>query len=127
MANAENCSSVWGVRMVANAHSAGSHLDSQPTGGKFDGALGVMAALEIVRTWLETPFEGGRHIRRIELIDAPGEAVEDLAAARRGGRAPGRERTEGGGGGLGHQHLQLVGAEVGVARVVARRSRERAV
>ncbi len=28
----------------------GSHLDSQPTGGKFDGALGVLAALEIVRT-----------------------------------------------------------------------------
>lgn len=28
----------------------GSHLDTQPTGGKFDGALGVLAALEIVRT-----------------------------------------------------------------------------
>ena len=28
----------------------GSHLDSQPTGGKFDGALGVLAALEVVRT-----------------------------------------------------------------------------
>jgi beta-ureidopropionase / N-carbamoyl-L-amino-acid hydrolase len=28
----------------------GSHLDTQPTGGKFDGALGVMAALEIVRS-----------------------------------------------------------------------------
>jgi N-carbamoyl-L-amino-acid hydrolase len=28
----------------------GSHLDSQPTGGKFDGALGVLAALEAVRT-----------------------------------------------------------------------------
>ena len=27
----------------------GSHLDSQPTGGKFDGALGVLAALEVVR------------------------------------------------------------------------------
>lgn len=27
-------------------------------------------ALAIVRTWLETPFEGGRHVRRIELIDA---------------------------------------------------------
>jgi len=26
----------------------GSHLDSQPTGGKFDGAAGVMAALEVV-------------------------------------------------------------------------------
>ena len=29
---------------------AGSHLDSQPTGGKFDGAYGVLAALEIIET-----------------------------------------------------------------------------
>jgi N-carbamoyl-L-amino-acid hydrolase len=28
----------------------GSHLDTQPTGGKFDGALGVLAALEALRT-----------------------------------------------------------------------------
>src|SRR6195256_4113495 len=28
----------------------GSHLDSQPTGGKFDGAYGVMAGLEVVCT-----------------------------------------------------------------------------
>ncbi len=28
----------------------GSHLDSQPSGGKFDGALGVMAGLEVMRT-----------------------------------------------------------------------------
>jgi beta-ureidopropionase / N-carbamoyl-L-amino-acid hydrolase len=28
----------------------GSHLDSQPTGGKFDGALGVLAALEVLHT-----------------------------------------------------------------------------
>ena len=27
-------------------------------------------ALEIVRTWLDTPFEGGRHVRRIQLLDA---------------------------------------------------------
>ncbi|MBN2417825.1 MAG: ribose 5-phosphate isomerase B [Deltaproteobacteria bacterium] len=27
-------------------------------------------ALEIVRLWLETPFEGGRHIPRIRLLDA---------------------------------------------------------
>jgi len=26
-------------------------------------------ALEIVRIWLETPFEGGRHVRRIQLLD----------------------------------------------------------
>ena len=28
----------------------GSHLDTQPTGGKFDGALGVLSGLEVVRT-----------------------------------------------------------------------------
>jgi ribose 5-phosphate isomerase B len=27
-------------------------------------------ALEIVRLWIETPFEGGRHVRRIQLLDA---------------------------------------------------------
>lgn len=26
----------------------------------------------IVRTWLDTPFEGGRHVRRIQMIDDPG-------------------------------------------------------
>jgi ribose 5-phosphate isomerase B len=28
------------------------------------------SALEIVRVWLETPFQEGRHVRRIELLDA---------------------------------------------------------
>ena len=28
----------------------GSHLDTQPTGGKFDGAYGVLAGLEVIRT-----------------------------------------------------------------------------
>jgi N-carbamoyl-L-amino-acid hydrolase len=28
----------------------GSHLDTQPTGGKFDGVLGVLGALEVIRT-----------------------------------------------------------------------------
>jgi N-carbamoyl-L-amino-acid hydrolase len=28
----------------------GSHMDTQPTGGKFDGNLGVLAALEVLRT-----------------------------------------------------------------------------
>jgi len=28
----------------------GSHLDTQPTGGRYDGVLGVLAGLEIVRT-----------------------------------------------------------------------------
>ena len=28
-------------------------------------------ALAIVKVWLETPFEGGRHLRRIREIDSP--------------------------------------------------------
>lgn len=31
--------------------------------------MDAKTALEIVRIWLETPFEGGRHQRRIDLID----------------------------------------------------------
>ena len=37
-------------------------------------------ALAIVRTWLETPFEGGRHARRIAQIDAPTDARSDGAS-----------------------------------------------
>src|SRR3954468_15162188 len=28
-------------------------------------------ALQIVRLWLETPFEGGRHLKRIQMLDQP--------------------------------------------------------
>lgn len=30
-------------------------------------------AVELVTIWLETPFEGGRHERRIRLLDEPGD------------------------------------------------------
>jgi len=36
---------------------AGSHLDTQPTGGRFDGAYGVMAGLEVVRTLNDLAYE----------------------------------------------------------------------
>ena len=35
----------------------GSHLDTQPTGGKFDGALGVLAALEALRALVRAGYE----------------------------------------------------------------------
>jgi N-carbamoyl-L-amino-acid hydrolase len=35
----------------------GSHLDSQPTGGKFDGVYGVLAGLEVVRTLNDAGYE----------------------------------------------------------------------
>jgi len=44
---------IFARRAGTEAHALpvamGSHLDSQPSGGKFDGAYGVMAGLEIVR------------------------------------------------------------------------------
>jgi N-carbamoyl-L-amino-acid hydrolase len=35
----------------------GSHLDTQPTGGKFDGILGVLAGLEVLRTLEAAGYE----------------------------------------------------------------------
>jgi ribose 5-phosphate isomerase B len=31
--------------------------------------IGDILALEILKTWLETPFEGGRHQRRLDMFD----------------------------------------------------------
>ncbi len=36
---------------------SGSHLDTQPTGGKFDGVYGVLAALEVIRTLNDANIE----------------------------------------------------------------------
>ncbi len=43
----------------------GSHLDTQPTGGRFDGVLGVLAGLEMLRTLAEA---GVRPDAPIELV-----------------------------------------------------------
>ncbi len=43
----------------------GSHIDSQPTGGKFDGAFGVLAALESVEAMISA---GVRPRRSIEIV-----------------------------------------------------------
>ena len=42
-----------GKRPSSPAVLVGSHLDSQPTGGRFDGTYGVMAGLEILRSMQE--------------------------------------------------------------------------
>jgi ribose 5-phosphate isomerase B len=38
-------------------------------------------AMEIVRRWLETPFEGGRHERRVEKIERSDAAGDDANRA----------------------------------------------
>ncbi|MEP4030839.1 Zn-dependent hydrolase [Roseibium polysiphoniae] len=40
----------------------GSHLDSQPTGGRFDGALGTLTAFEVLESLADVAFEPTRPI-----------------------------------------------------------------
>lgn len=35
----------------------GSHLDTQPRGGRYDGILGVVAAVEVMRTLADNDYE----------------------------------------------------------------------
>ncbi len=67
---------VAGVRAVNGrepfeARMSRRHNDSNILclGSRF---IGVDLALEIVREWIKEPFEGGRHKRRIDLIDEQG-------------------------------------------------------
>jgi N-carbamoyl-L-amino-acid hydrolase len=52
---------MYGIRPGRDMSKApvglGSHLDTQPTGGKFDGVLGTLAALEVVRTLNDAGIE----------------------------------------------------------------------
>jgi N-carbamoyl-L-amino-acid hydrolase len=50
----------------------GSHLDSQPTGGKFDGALGVIAGLEVMRTLADLNIVTEAPIELINWTDEEG-------------------------------------------------------
>jgi N-carbamoyl-L-amino-acid hydrolase len=59
----------------------GSHLDSQPTGGKFDGILGVLAGLEVVRTLNEHGIETEHPV---EIIDWTNEEGARFAPAMQG-------------------------------------------
>lgn len=37
--------------------------------------ISLEIALTLVQIWLDTPFEGGRHVRRIQMIDEPSSAI----------------------------------------------------
>ena len=53
-----------------SAIALGSHTDTVPKGGKYDGALGVMAAIEVVRTLQE---QGHRTRHPVEVINFTNE------------------------------------------------------
>jgi hydantoinase/carbamoylase family amidase len=53
----------------------GSHLDSVPNGGRFDGALGVMAALEVLKTIKENGIKLSVNLEAIDFTDEEGTLV----------------------------------------------------
>jgi beta-ureidopropionase / N-carbamoyl-L-amino-acid hydrolase len=50
----------------------GSHLDTQPTGGKFDGVIGVLAGLEVLRTLNDLQIETNAPIEVINWTNEEG-------------------------------------------------------
>lgn len=58
----------------------GSHLDSVPTGGRFDGALGVLAGLEVLRTVREAGLQLPVHLEVIDFTDEEGALVSFLGS-----------------------------------------------
>lgn len=51
---------------------SGSHVDSVPNGGHFDGPLGVLAPLEIVEAWKETGYQPERSFEVVIFTDEEG-------------------------------------------------------
>jgi hypothetical protein len=45
------------LRSCAPMTAMGSHLDTQPRGGRYDGILGVVAAVEVLRTMEENGYQ----------------------------------------------------------------------
>ncbi len=83
----------------------GSHLDSVPNGGRYDGALGVLAALEVLRVVQEAGLRLPYHLEAIDFTDEEGTLVGLLGSAALAGalnaeelRSPrgGREMLEAG-------------------------------
>lgn len=68
---------------------AGSHLDSQPTGGRFDGAFGVMAALETAVSLAASPATRMRDFIAVAWMNeegsrfAPGMMGSEVFAGKR--------------------------------------------
>ena len=59
----------------------GSHLDSVPNGGRFDGALGVMAALEVLKTVRENRIKLKVQFEAMDFTDEEGTLVGLLGSA----------------------------------------------
>ncbi|RZV06455.1 N-carbamoyl-L-amino-acid hydrolase [Natrinema hispanicum] len=71
---------IFGRREGINPDAApillGSHLDSQPNGGIYDGALGVVAALEFIRTLNDKGIETTRPVEVVNWTNEEGSRFQ---------------------------------------------------
>lgn len=51
---------------------SGSHVDSVPNGGHFDGPLGILAALEVAEAWKETGYQPNKSYEVVIFSDEEG-------------------------------------------------------
>lgn len=58
----------------------GSHLDSVPNGGRFDGALGVVAALEVLRTIQDAKLKPPIRLEAIDFTDEESRYLDYLGS-----------------------------------------------
>lgn len=65
-----------GTDKEAKAVLFGSHLDTQPQGGKYDGILGVLAALEVIRTFNDHGIKTERPIEIVNFTNEEGARFE---------------------------------------------------
>ena len=80
-----------GKNSEAKAIASGSHVDSVPNGGNFDGPLGVLSALEVVEAWKETGYTPDKPYEMIIFTDEEGSRFN---SGLTGSRAMAGEITE---------------------------------
>ncbi|MFZ5809627.1 MAG: Zn-dependent hydrolase [Chloroflexota bacterium] len=64
----------------------GSHLDSVPNGGRYDGALGVLAGLEVLRVVKEQQLFLPVHLEAVDFTDEEGTLVSFLGSFAMSGK-----------------------------------------
>ncbi len=67
----------------------GSHLDSVPNGGRYDGSVGVLAGLECLRTIREAGYELPVHLEVVNFTDEEGTWYSLLGSRGMAGTLPG--------------------------------------
>ncbi len=90
----------------------GSHLDSVPDGGRFDGALGVVAALESLQVVKEQNLSLNTHLEAIDFTDEEGHLANFVGSLGLTGRLTPEQLQQPRGG---HERFQQVLQQAGLS------------